>query len=173
MKMKYHALLFGLFSFAVAVDGAARRPAPVATNSYSANVSTVHDAQAQALEQARQMLAQGEGVRDRGALESAIKEMERARDRAGRGEKIPGKSARRHRRRAGRVSGIAESHAARISRHAVTERPARRAVPPARPVSANSTSWTCSARKTVTKPKARPPRRKTRSSASSRKRRTG
>ena len=38
----------------------------------------MHDAQQQALEQARAMLARGEGVRDRGALENAIKEMERA-----------------------------------------------------------------------------------------------
>ena len=77
MKKKYHVIWFGLLSLAVPLM-AQPASAPVATNSYAANVGTVHDAQSQALEQARQMLAQGEGVRDRGALESAIKEMERA-----------------------------------------------------------------------------------------------
>lgn len=48
------------------------------TGNYSSDISVVHDAQQQALEQARQMLAQGEGVRDRSALETAINEMERA-----------------------------------------------------------------------------------------------
>lgn len=45
---------------------------------YSSDLTVVHDAQEQALQQAREMLAQGENVRDRSALETAIKEMERA-----------------------------------------------------------------------------------------------
>ena len=59
--------------------GRADLPVRLSSNAdYSSDISTVHDAQAQALEQARQMLAQGEGVRDRSALEAAIQEMERA-----------------------------------------------------------------------------------------------
>jgi hypothetical protein len=45
---------------------------------YSSDLTVVHDAQEQALQQARELLAQGENVRDRSALETAIKEMERA-----------------------------------------------------------------------------------------------
>jgi len=96
MKMKFCILLWAISfaaTFARAQDSAAppRRPAagradlPVsrladsaAGANYSTDIVTVHDAQSNALAQARQMLAGGEGVRDRAALESAIKEMERA-----------------------------------------------------------------------------------------------
>jgi hypothetical protein len=76
-RHQLHVLLFALFFFALPLWA---QPAgrPAATNDYASDIGTVHEAQAQALEQARQMLAQGEGVRDRGALEAAIKEMERA-----------------------------------------------------------------------------------------------
>jgi len=78
MKMKCHTLSLGLLLFGAPLLA---QPAgtPPTTNNYASDISTVRDAQSQALEQARQMLAQGENVRDRGALESAIKEMERAR----------------------------------------------------------------------------------------------
>ena len=45
---------------------------------YASDLTVVHEAQAQALQQARELLAQGENLRDRPALETAIKEMERA-----------------------------------------------------------------------------------------------
>ncbi len=51
---------------------------PGSTSDYSSDIGVVRDAQIQALEQARQMLEKGEGLRDRSALETAIKEMERA-----------------------------------------------------------------------------------------------
>ncbi len=90
MKVKCQAIFFGLLSFAMPLV-AQSAPKPAATNSYSSDISTVHDAQTQALEQARQMLAQGEGVRDRGALESAIKEMERAETALGTAKNSPDK----------------------------------------------------------------------------------
>lgn len=51
---------------------------PRSTGDYSSDIGVVRDAQNQALEQAKQMLENGEGLRDRSALETAIKEMERA-----------------------------------------------------------------------------------------------
>jgi hypothetical protein len=45
---------------------------------YASDLAVVYDAQEQALQQARDMLTQGENVRDRSALETAIKEMDRA-----------------------------------------------------------------------------------------------
>jgi hypothetical protein len=77
MKLKCHAWLFGLL-FLTAPLWAQPAGRQTGTNDYSSDLGTVHEAQTQALAQARQMLAQGEGVRDRGALEAAIKEMERA-----------------------------------------------------------------------------------------------
>ena len=77
MKMKCHTLLLALLLFGAPLLAQPGGTRPT-TNNYASDISTVRDAQTQALEQARQMLAQGENVRDRGALESAIKEMERA-----------------------------------------------------------------------------------------------
>jgi hypothetical protein len=48
------------------------------TGDYATDIAVVTEAQQQALAQARELLAQGENVRDRAGLELAIKEMERA-----------------------------------------------------------------------------------------------
>ncbi|HUC86518.1 MAG TPA: hypothetical protein VL970_15085 [Candidatus Acidoferrales bacterium] len=67
-----------------------------ATNSagnYSADLGVVHDAQQQALAQARQVLAQAEGGRDRSALEAAVKQMELAETALDNAKKNPGKLA--------------------------------------------------------------------------------
>ena len=113
---------------------------------YASDLVVVHDAQAQALEQARQMLAQGENLRDRSALETAIKEMERAQAALGEAEKIPGKIARRARRRTGRLSGAAESHPARISHDAVKERQPERQPEPV-PTAADGSARNAARRK--------------------------
>ncbi len=54
------------------------RPQTNAPADYASDLTVVHAAQVQALAQARELLAQGENGRDRPALETAIKEMERA-----------------------------------------------------------------------------------------------
>jgi hypothetical protein len=58
---------------------------------YASDLTVVHDAQEQALQQARELLAQGENVRDRTALETAIKEMERAQAALGEAKESPEK----------------------------------------------------------------------------------
>jgi hypothetical protein len=58
--------------------GVAARLQTNATADYSSDLTVVHDAQEEALQQAREMLAQGENLRSGPALETAIKEMERA-----------------------------------------------------------------------------------------------
>jgi hypothetical protein len=58
--------------------GRAGLPATNVTGDYAADVGVVLDAQGQALEQARQALEGGGDARDRTALETAIKEMERS-----------------------------------------------------------------------------------------------
>jgi hypothetical protein len=58
--------------------GRAGLPATNATGDYASDVGVVLDAQGQALEQARQALDGGGDARDRAALETAIKEMERS-----------------------------------------------------------------------------------------------
>jgi hypothetical protein len=82
MKIKFLGLLMAHVFFAIPLMGQpAARPDRAVTNStgnYDTDIGVVHDAQQEALEQARQMLAQGEGVRDHDALADAIKEMERA-----------------------------------------------------------------------------------------------
>jgi hypothetical protein len=75
----------------------ARRPnagSPIGTNStgdYASDMTVVREAQDQALEQAKQMLAEGENLRDRNALETAIKEMERAQSALEQARKSPDK----------------------------------------------------------------------------------
>ena len=96
MKTKYCILMFAaLFSISTLVAQVAQenqrpprqpgrtavpgaRPQTNAPADYSSDLTVVHDAQEEALQQARELLAQGENVRDRSALETAIKEMERA-----------------------------------------------------------------------------------------------
>jgi hypothetical protein len=106
MKTKFYIFIFvASFSIAPLIAQENQRPArlPVrpliagaqsgtnATNSYASDIAVVHDAQAQALEQAKQMLAQGENLRDRNALETAIKEMERAQAALDEAKKFPEK----------------------------------------------------------------------------------
>jgi len=90
MKVKDRALSLGLLFLTVPLS-AQLAGLPAATNNYSSDISTVLDAQAQALAQARQMLAQGDGVRDHSALASAIQEMERAQAALGAAKNSPEK----------------------------------------------------------------------------------
>ena len=95
MKTQSHIFIFAfLYSIAPLLAQPAPTGAQLATNAagdYLADITVVHDAQAQALEQARQMLAQGEGVRDKTALETAIKQMQLAQSALDDAKKFPGK----------------------------------------------------------------------------------
>ena len=71
--------------------GRAGLPATNATGDYVSDVGVVLDAQDQALEQARQVLDGGGDARDRAALETAIKEMERSRAALEQAKKSPEK----------------------------------------------------------------------------------
>ena len=57
---------------------AAAPSAATPTGDYASNIAVVSESQQQALDQAKQMLESGEGVRDKAALETAIKQMELA-----------------------------------------------------------------------------------------------
>ena len=106
MKTHYYIFIFtALFSAASSIAQENQRPArssvrsvipgaPLGTNAtggYASDVVVVHDAQTQALDQARQMLEEGENLRDRSALETAIKEMERAQTALEQAKKSPEK----------------------------------------------------------------------------------
>ncbi len=96
MKTEFYMFIFGsLFSVSPLVaqiaqenQGPARLAGRAATaggqlqtnalTDYSSDLTAVHDAQRQALQQARGLLAQGENLRDRSALETAVTEMEYA-----------------------------------------------------------------------------------------------
>src|SRR5262245_12697508 len=56
----------------------APRTAPKTGGNYASDIVTVHDAQAQALEQAKTALAESEDPKVHTALDTAIKEMEKA-----------------------------------------------------------------------------------------------
>jgi hypothetical protein len=80
MKIQQTFLLIAVLSWArlgVAQDVAKPRVAS-ATGQYATDIATVDDAQKDALEQAREMLKQTENPTQRAALQTAIKEMERA-----------------------------------------------------------------------------------------------
>jgi hypothetical protein len=93
MKTKFYLFIFAvLFSISTLIAQENQRPARLSarpaisaaqrqTNApadYASDLTVVHDAQEDALQQARELLAQGENLRDRPALETAVKEMERA-----------------------------------------------------------------------------------------------
>ena len=113
------------------------------------------DAQQQALDQAQQNVGAraGRPGRARHGHQGNAARAGRARD----GEKFAGQTARRHRRRAGRVSGVAQGHAARIPHPASAEQ-RRVKFRPEIPASRTSSSWTSliwRTNKTVTKPSVR------------------
>jgi hypothetical protein len=105
MKTYSYICIFTAFSIAPLTAQENQRPArtfvrsvigvaPLGTNAtggYASDVAVVHDAQEQALDQARQMLEEGENLRDRSALETAIKEMERAQSALEQAKKSPDK----------------------------------------------------------------------------------
>jgi hypothetical protein len=89
MKTCLYMLIFAA-AFALAPLTAQENPSPArppargnslatsAVGGYASDIVVVSDAQQQALDQARQMLAQSENASDRAALETAVKEMERS-----------------------------------------------------------------------------------------------
>ena len=72
-------------------EGRAILPATGGTGDYASDVGVVVDAQNQALERARRVLEGGENMRDRAALEAAIREMERSRAALDQARKSPEK----------------------------------------------------------------------------------
>jgi hypothetical protein len=72
-------------------EGRAILPATGGTGDYACDVGVVVDAQNQALERARRVLEGGENMRDRAALEAAIREMERSRAALDQARKSPEK----------------------------------------------------------------------------------
>jgi hypothetical protein len=72
-------------------EGRAILPPAGATGDYASDVGVVVDAQNQALERARRVLEGGDNMRDRAALEAAIREMERSRAALDQARKSPEK----------------------------------------------------------------------------------
>jgi hypothetical protein len=100
MKPYFYILICAALASTLGFAQETRRPAPARAQpraekpaSYAADLAVIQEAQEQVLEQAKEMLAGDGNVRDRAALEAAIKEMERAQAALQEAKKAPQKIA--------------------------------------------------------------------------------